>query len=56
MAACDSTYVMLWIRYCEEAIINRDNHGEAMTFALAISGEKKEKQKTIAEKGRKERI
>lgn len=33
-------------------MINCDNYGEAMTFALAISGEKKQKQETIAEKGR----
>ena len=38
------------MRYCDEAIINCDNYGEAITFDLAISGEKKE---TIVEKGRK---
>jgi len=38
---------MLWILYCEEAIINCDNFGEAMTFALAIPGEKKEKQEFV---------
>jgi len=43
---------MLWILHCDEAIINRDNYGEVMTFALPISGEKKQKKETIAEKGR----
>ena len=42
--------LMLWMLYCEEAIINCDNYGGAITFDLAISGEKKE---TIAEKRRK---
>jgi len=33
------------MRYCDEAIINCDNYGEAITFDLTISGEKKEKKK-----------
>jgi len=36
--------------YCEKAIINCHNYGGAITFDIAISGEKKE---TIAEKGRR---
>ena len=36
--------------YCEKAIINCDNYGGAITFDIAISGEKKE---TIAEKEKK---
>ena len=28
--------------YCEKAIINCDNYGGAITFDIAISGEKKE--------------
>ena len=42
--------LMLWMLYCEEAIINCDNYGGAIAFDLAISGEKKE---TIAEKRRR---
>ena len=56
MTTCDSTYVILYILYYEEAIINCDNYGEGMSFALAISGEKKEKQETIAVKRRGQRI
>ena len=40
------------MRYCEEAIINYDSYGEAVTFELAISGENKETKETIAKKGR----
>ena len=56
VTTCDSTYVILYILYYEEAIINCDNYGEGMSFALAISGEKKEKQETIAVKRRGQRI
>ena len=49
VASCDSTY-QLWMLYCEKAIINCDNYGGAITFDIAISGEKKE---TIAEKRRR---
>ena len=31
--------LMLWVLYCDEAIINCDNYGGAITFDLAISGE-----------------
>ena len=41
------------MRYCDEAIINCDNYGRAITFDLVISGEKKEKKETIAENGKK---
>ena len=44
---------MLWMLYCEEAIINFNNYGGAVTFDLAISGEKKE---MIVKKGRRQRI
>ena len=37
---------------CDEAKINCDDYGEAITFDLAISREKKEKKEKIAEKGR----
>ena len=36
--------LMLWMLYCEEAIINCDNCGGAITFDLAVSGERKEKK------------
>ena len=45
--------LMRWMRYCDEAKINCDNYGAAITFDLAIFGEKKEKKETIAEKGRR---
>ena len=38
---------------CDEAIIDCGNYGGAITFDLAIYGEKKEKKETIAEKGRR---
>ena len=36
--------VILW--YCDEALINCDNYGGAITFDLAILGENKERKKT----------
>ena len=50
MAGCDG-----WMRHYDEAIINCGNYGEAITFDLATSGEKKEKKKAIAEKRRRQR-
>ena len=39
---------------CDEAIFDCDiNYGGAITFDLAIYGEKKEKKETIAEKARR---
>ena len=36
---------MLWMRYCDEALVNCDNYGGDITFDLVISGEKKEKKR-----------
>ena len=41
VASCDWTY-QLWMLYCEKAIINCDNYGGAITFDIAISGEKED--------------
>ena len=41
---------------CDEAIIDCDNYGGAITFDLTIFGEKKEKEETKAEKGRRYRV
>ena len=43
------------MRYCDEALINCDNYGAAITFDLATSEEKKEKKKAIAETRRRQR-
>ena len=40
----------------DKAIIDCDNYGGAITFHLAISGEKKKKKETIAEKTRRQRV
>ena len=48
--------LMLWMLYCDEAIINCDNYGGAITFDLAVSGERKEKKEikeTITKKRRR---
>ena len=47
---------MLWMRYCDKAVINRDNYGEVITFDLAIYGEKEESEEMIDEKGRRQRV
>ena len=44
MAGCDCE-LMLWMRNCDEAIINCENYGGAITFDLAILGENKEGKK-----------
>ena len=43
------------MRYYDEAIINCGNYGDAITFDLVVSGEKKEKKETINEKRRRQR-
>ena len=44
------------MRYYDEAIVNSDNYGHAITFDLAVSREEKEKKETINEKRRRQRI
>ena len=48
--------LMLWMRYCDDAIINCDNYGGDITFDFAISGEKKEKKEMKDKKGRRQRV
>ena len=44
--------LMLWMRYCDDAIINCDNYGGDITFDFAISREERE-ERDDRQKGKK---